>query len=82
LAKKVRVEADRAVGVHDDSGRGYNSVHRGLVQPERCTTDLDQVPKETPDLIGDLDNGQYLHQRVTLGGSGGLSSLTQCLHSP
>lgn len=39
---------------------GYGSVHRGLVQPGRCTTDLDEVPKDVLDLVRILDDREAL----------------------
>lgn len=46
----------RAVGSHDDRGRDV--VHRGLVQPRRCTADLNDVTEDVFDLGKVLDNGE------------------------
>ena len=49
-------EVDQVVGSHDDSGRD-GSVHRGLVQTGRGTTDLDEVTKDVLDLGNVLNKG-------------------------
>jgi hypothetical protein len=60
----ARAEVDQVVGSHDDSGRD-GSVHRGLVQTGRGTTDLNEVTKDVLDLVNVLDSGYYLHLRTT-----------------
>jgi hypothetical protein len=39
---------------------GPDSVHRGLVQPEQCTTGLDEVTKDVLDLVRVLDDRESL----------------------
>ncbi len=47
---------------------GHGSVHRGLVQPGRCTTDSDEMTKHMLDLISVPDNGNDLHLGAGLDG--------------
>jgi hypothetical protein len=64
-------EEDEGAGGSEGRGRlgrrhsrrqwaGYGSLHRHRVQPGRCTTDADEVPKDVVDLIGFLNNGRSL----------------------